>query len=122
MNSRGRTKGLNTWRRKQCQACKAMFTTTEAVDTEQAIRVKKVKALEPFIYEKLFLDVYDSLRHRKTAHIDAKRLSATIMSKLMPCKSGVIEKEEIQTTALGVLKRFDKAAATYYAAHHKPTS
>ncbi|HEX5456602.1 MAG TPA: hypothetical protein VFW77_04540 [Candidatus Saccharimonadales bacterium] len=119
MNSRKRTKGLQTWRRRECGTCGAVFTSIEQVDTEQSLRVQKESGIiEPFLYEKLFLDVHDSLSHRKTAQTDAKSLSATVMMKLFPCKSGVLKTSEIKYAAIEVLKRFDKSAATYYRAHY----
>lgn len=121
-NSRGRSKGLSTWRRRQCLDCKSVFTTEEVADTEQSIRVEKNSGLEPFLYEKLFLDVYESLSHRKTAYTDAKRLSATILSKLLPCKRGVLKDTDVIAAASEVLKRFDKAAYTYFRAHHSKTN
>jgi transcriptional regulator NrdR family protein len=90
----------------------------ETVKADLSIRVSKNTGLEPFAYEKLFLDVYDSISHRKTAQMDAKQLSATIISKLIPCRTGVLKSSEIKATALEVLKRFDKAGATHYKAHH----
>ena len=119
INSRKRVHGLQTWRRRQCNTCKTVFTSIETADSEQSIRVsKKSGTLEPFLYEKLFLDVYDSLSHRKNRHTDAKGLSATIITKLFPCKSGVLKTSEIKYAVSEVLKRFDKSAATYYKAHH----
>ncbi len=121
VNSRANAKGLRTWRRRQCTGCKAVFTTNEAPDMEISIRVKKDSVLEPFLYEKLFLDVHDSLTHRKTAYTDAGTLTSTIILNLLPVKSGVVSVKEIQEAVSKVLKRFDKAAATYYAAHNKGT-
>lgn len=117
-NSRGRLGGLTTWRRKECSSCFAVYTTLETVDLSSSIRVQKKKGIEPFIYEKLFVDVYDSLLHRKTAHTDAKELSATILSKLLPIKSGVVSSEEIKHSTLEVLKHFDKPAYIYFGARH----
>lgn len=117
-NSRSRAKGLATWRRKECFECSAIYTTLESVELSSAIRIKKNDVLEPFIYEKLFIDLYDSLSHRKNAYKDARGLSSTILSKLLPAKGGVISIEEMKHAVLEVLKRFDKAAFTYFQAHH----
>lgn len=120
-NSRARLKGLSTWRRRQCSVCGAIFTTGETADIALSVRVRKDSSLEPFLYEKLFLDVYEALSHRKTAHTDAKGLTDTILLKLLPCKTGVVQDSEVKEAALEALKHFDIAAATYYKAHH-PTS
>ncbi len=117
-NSRSSAANFRTWRRRQCISCQAIFTTEETADLKQSLRVKNGASLRPFIYEKLFLDVYESLSHRKTAYTDAKGLTDTIILKLLPCKSGIIQNTEVKETALEVLKRFDSAAFTYYKSHH----
>jgi transcriptional repressor NrdR len=119
VNSRKRSKGLQTWRRRRCISCRAVFTSIEKADAEQSLRVRKESgAIEPFLYEKLFLDVYRSLSHRKSRHMDAKSLSDTVVTRLLPCKSGILQSSEVKYAAMEVLKRFDKSAATYYRAHH----
>lgn len=119
VNSRKTAKGRQIWRRRKCTGCNTVFTTDEQTVLTLAIRVKsKNNGLKPFLREKLYSDVYDSLSHRKTAYSDAQRLTDTIISKLIPCRTGVIGRSEIKNAALEVLKRFDKAAATYYKAHH----
>ena len=95
-----------------------LVTTNEHPDIGLSIRVKTTAGLQPFSREKLYSDVSDSLSHRKTAQTDAEALVRTIISKLLPCNNGVLETHEIKSAAIEVLKRFDKAAATYYRAHH----
>ncbi len=118
-NSRPAEKGYKTWRRHQCRRCQAVFTTIERPDLALALRVRtSASGLRPFIYEKLWLDVYDSLSHRKTAYTDATELTGTIISKLIPAKSGSIGSHEIKQAAIEILKRFDKTAFTYFDARH----
>jgi transcriptional regulator NrdR family protein len=89
------------------------------VDTEASLLVSSAGRLEPFSRDKLLIDVYDSLRHRKTALADATALTLTIWSQLQgPIEEGLIDREEIIKTVASVLKRFDKAAATHYLAFH----
>lgn len=65
------------------------------------------------------MSVYDSLKHRKTALDDATALTDTIISKLYAhVDTGHIESRQIIQSASLVLKRYDKAAATYYEAYH----
>lgn len=118
VNSRRTSQGLRVWRRRKCRACNAIFTTGENIDMESAIRVRKNNVLKPFLSEKLFLDVYESLSHRKTAYKDAGVLTDTIISKLIPQKDGIITSDELKYAILETLKRFDKVAATYYEARH----
>lgn len=117
-NSRRRTRGFATWRRRQCQNCLAIYTTSEVPELDSALRIRKNSVLEPFVYEKLLLDMYSSLGHRKTAYTDARQLTSTILVKLLPAKTGVLKSTEIKNTVLEVLKPFDLAAFTYFEAHH----
>ena len=81
--------------------------------------VHKGKASEPFLRDNLFATVYDSLKHRKSALTDATALTNTAISKLYAlANDGVIERDVITTVVETILRRFDKAAATYYKAFH----
>lgn len=118
-NSRLQKRANRIWRRRQCLNCGAIFTTEEQVVTEQSILVRKISAVEPFSRDKLLLSLYESLRHRKTAVSDATGLTDTIWSQLLPhIQHASVTREDIVKTAASVLKRFDKAAATSYAAFH----
>jgi transcriptional repressor NrdR len=119
-NSRSRQKGLQTWRRRQCQSCQAVFTTIEGAQEEHSLVVKRANAYEPFLRDKLLVSVYESLKHRKTALTDASALTDTIITTLMPkFASGQIDNQTITAVAKGVLSRFDDAAAVHYQAYHQ---
>jgi transcriptional repressor NrdR len=119
VNSRPQKRLNRVWRRRTCMTCGTTFTSTEAVDLGGSITVRDMKQLEPFQRDKLLMSVYDSLKHRKTALSDATGLTDTVISKLYPLmKDAVVDKSSIGQTTWVVLKRFDKAAATYYAAFH----
>jgi transcriptional repressor NrdR len=119
VNSRHQKKANQVWRRRQCLVCKAIFTTLEAVDATQALRVQDNKRFEPFSRDKLLLSIYDSLRHRKTATADATALTNTILSQLYPqIENALLERDGIVEISAAVLERFDKAAATSYRAFH----
>jgi transcriptional regulator NrdR family protein len=99
--------------------CGTTFTSSEAIDLSGSITVRSLKQLEPFQRDKLLMSIYDSLKHRKTALNDATGLTDTVISKLYPLmKDAVIDRFSIVRTTTDVLKRFDKASATYYAAFH----
>lgn len=122
VNSRHQARGNRVWRRRKCLACKALFSTEEAARLEAAWRVAIAGSgrLQPFSRDKLFLSVYDSCQHRKTALGDAEGLTATIIRKLAAhVKDGTIEKSDITGVAQVALNRFDKAASVYYGARHK---
>ncbi len=80
------------------------------------------RGLSPFARDKLLLDVYESCRHRKTAISDAAALADLIVAELLRLKhGGLLERSQVVRTTHRLLERFDKTAATVYAAYH-PTS
>lgn len=75
--------------------------------------------LQPFSRDNLFMSIYDSLRHRRTALDDATALSSTVLRKLYPLiKKARLERKDIVETAAQTLDKFDKVAATHYRAFH----
>jgi len=118
-NSRPQKRLNRVWRRRNCQNCGAIFTSTESIDLSGSVGVGSGSHLQPFQRDKLLFSVYDSLRHRKTAQTDATWLTDTIIAKLLPhIKDATIQKQQITQTSLSVLKNFDKPAATHYQAFH----
>jgi len=120
INSRLQKKANQVWRRRNCTACGAIFTSIERVDTEQALSVVKNDAHQPFSRDKLLFSIYDSLKHRKTAESDATALTATILGKLMKATDeATITRQKIVDLTYEVLNNFDNAAATHYQAFHQ---
>lgn len=77
------------------------------------------KQLVPFSRDQLFASVHDSCRHRPTAIGDATALTQTIITDLTRAqRAGIVATRDIFIAAHTVLQRFDKAAATVYAAYH----
>jgi transcriptional repressor NrdR len=119
INSRHQKKANQVWRRRKCLHCQAIFTTIEATDATQALRLRRKTRLEPFSRDTLLLSVYDSLKHRKTAATDATGITTTILGLLYPLATeAVIERDVVVELVRQVLKRFDKAAAVHYQAFH----
>ncbi len=121
VNSRHQRRNNQIWRRRQCVSCKNIFTSVEQASLAGSVVIRKnSKDIEPFSREKLFLDIYDCLKHRKTAVSDAKALSDTIISRLIPrIKDASLTHEDIIESVSEVLRRFDKAAHVHYLAFHK---
>lgn len=123
INSRPQKRANTIWRRRKCNHCQAIFTTGELVDLEKSLVVVSDGSFKPFLRDKLFVSVYESLRHRKTALADATALTDTIISRVVPKSlSGSLDKEVLLITVVEVLDRFDKVAATHFAAYHPVTS
>jgi transcriptional regulator NrdR family protein len=119
VNSRSQKRTNGVWRRRTCLSCGTTFTSVEAPDLAGSVTVKSYEQLQAFQRDKLFLSVYDSLKHRKTALRDATELTDTVLHKLHPhMKDAVVFKDVITETVHVTLAHFDKAAATHYAAFH----
>lgn len=75
--------------------------------------------LEAFSRDKLYVSIYEACRHRDTAARDATALSLVVVGDLLKLiKNGQLARDELTSTTHRALKRFDTAAATYYAAYH----
>jgi transcriptional repressor NrdR len=120
VNSRLQRKTNQVWRRRQCLSCKAVFSTQETVQHELAWLVSDKGRFEPFSRDKLFLSLYKSCEHRKTALSDAKGLTDTVIGKLQPHLEGsTLKAGDIAAVAQVALNRFDKAASVHYQAFYK---
>jgi transcriptional repressor NrdR len=117
-NSRLNKKLNRVWRRRACEACGEIFSTYEQADRAKAWRVAKGKTLSDFERDRLFISLHKSLGHRPSAISDAAALADTVVMLLTKRPEGVISAQELSQAAYGVLKRFDGAAATHYAAFH----
>lgn len=119
-NSRHQKRANNVWRRRQCLGCHTVFSTIESPDMELSITVKRLNGdLQPFLRDHLLVSVYDSLKHRKSALMDATRLTDTVLGNLYALtESSVLERDVIVTVVTTVLEHFDTVAATHYAAFH----
>jgi len=120
-NSRPQKRRTQVWRRRACKACGAVFTSIEAIDLSQAMTVQQTDAtsLVPFDRDKLFISLYESLRHRPLAASDARALADTVAGQLITkAEHSRVTSRIIRELALGALQRFDQAAATHYAAFH----
>jgi len=119
INSRPQLRTNQTWRRRKCLHCGAVFTSVEAIDLAKALSVSSKGELHAFSRDKLFISIYESCRHRPAANKDAGGLTDTIISKLVSASTdGLVGGATIINTASEVLKRFDTAAAIQYGAFH----
>ena len=119
-NSRPLVRSNRIWRRRSCKNCQAVFTTVELYDPSQTWMVV-VAGSQPaaFMSEKLFLSIYESLKHRPSALRDAKYITETVINKLSrTTNNGLISNVLIAKTVSISLNRFDKVARTHYQAFH----
>jgi transcriptional repressor NrdR len=121
VNSRHQKRANQVWRRRRCDNCQSVVTTVEGLDYAASLSIKTgTGALRPFQRDILFISVYDSLRHRKTAVSDAEALTATILRELPRTFTAerAVDRAELIRLVVSTLQRFDKAAAVQYAAFH----
>ncbi len=123
VNSRPQKRSNQVWRRRYCVRCTVTFTSIETPVFSDVFFVtdenKNPEDYEPFSRDKLFLSIYDAVKHRKTAVADAGALTRTVLGKFYPhLDEPMVDTQEITAKTLEVLKRFDKAAATHYRAFH----
>jgi transcriptional repressor NrdR len=120
-NSRPQRRLRQTWRRRVCTSCGAIFTTNEMVDLATSLVVRrKDDTMTPFRRDQLFVSILQAVGHRDESIMDAGALTATITAKLIDsAKSAALGTGDITRTALQTLERFDSAAAVQYAAYHK---
>jgi transcriptional repressor NrdR len=120
INSRPQKRLHQTWRRRTCVDCGAMFTTNESIDFGTSVTVRQENGrLRPFNRDELFMSVYRAVGHRERPITDAAALTSTITSKLLSGADAALKPNDITKATLAVLKRFDRAAAVQYAAYHK---
>ena len=121
INSRPQKRTHQTWRRRACTNCGAIFTTHEVVELESSVVVRHIDGrLDAFRRDKLLISIYKAMGHREKPIDDAGALAATITSKLLDLsKTAAIEAADISKVTFQVLKRFDDAAAVQYAAYHR---
>lgn len=119
-NTRQQRRTNRTWRRRSCEGCGAVFTSSESPDlSKSVVVVLPTGAFSAFQRDKLMISVYDAVRHRKTAQADATALTDTIIAKILAvADAGGITRNNLTQITLGVLAAFDTAAASHYAAFH----
>ena|SRR6185437_13880580 len=118
-NSRHQRRNNQVWRRRQCLACKAVFTTNEAVDMSSALLVEKNGQSEPFLSDLLFADVLLAMIHRKDRYTVARELTSTVIAELLdePNKP-LFKPARISLATSRALARFDEQAWLRFTAEH----
>jgi len=120
-NSRPQKRLGQTWRRRECERCGAIFSTIEVADLASSLRVQFIDGtLLPFERDKLFMSIVAALGHRSDAVTVSSALTATITAKLLKTAQGAcVTREAICTAAAVTLDSFDTAGAVQYRAYHK---
>lgn len=123
-NSRLQKRLNQIWRRRRCFSCGGVFTTHELPELSSSIMfAAEPRRLQPFSRDRLFISIYECCKHRASAVEDAVELTRTSLSFLQSqVTEGSLQREQVVTSVLAVLKHFDKVAATMYQAYHPSKS
>lgn len=119
-NSRANKKQSSVWRRRQCPACGAVFTTYErpSLADNKPIHLPSGET-DTFNLGKLTLSIAQAFTHDPhVAEYQAFWLAQTV-EDILSSQREVITPEDIEATTHTVLKRFDELAAVQYAARHQ---
>lgn len=120
VNSRLQKRANRVWRRRRCLRCGNIVSTLESPDYTTSISFRGPQGrLGPFLRDKLFMSLYTSLGHRKTALEDAGALTDTVLGALPGVlQHGIIERTLLIKLVADTLGRFDTPAAVHYRAFH----
>lgn len=118
VNSRAQKRANSVWRRRKCDSCGAIWTSVERSELHTIWRVSKDGHLLVFRTETLLISLYEALKHRKTADIDAKYVCDTVIQKLSAKHVAILPTALIVKTSYDILRRYDKVAAALYNATH----
>ncbi|HZP55314.1 MAG TPA: hypothetical protein VFB03_00915 [Candidatus Saccharimonadales bacterium] len=107
------------WRRRQCKACRAVFTTHEGIELPSALLVVYRGSTEPFLPDKLYTEVLLALQDRKDPYIAAREVTDTVINSLLKLpEKPAYKTHKISKETAKVLKRFDHRAWLRYVAEH----
>jgi transcriptional repressor NrdR len=116
-NSRLQKRNNQVWRRRQCLACQAVFTTHESVELESALSVEQNGQNQPFLPDLLLKELMLDLSHRKDVHTASREVLGTIVRQLLALPQKPLYKPaDIAQVTSEVLKRFDRRAYLRYLA------
>lgn len=117
VNSRHQKRLNSVWRRRRCLNCHAIWTTDEQIRGSSAFMVQDDELVD-FAPEKLLISLYEALKHRKTAEIDAQYIKNTVIKNIQLNGEPVITVEQIVAECVAVLRNFDKLASDLYKTTH----
>lgn len=120
-NSRHIKRVNGTWRRHSCNVCGSTFSSIEAPDLSSSWIVAKSKtnSLEPFHRNKLYISLYEALRHRNNPMNDAEEICNTIIEASRDkIRDGLLLLDDLQDIICTTLSNFDESGLVYYKAYY----
>lgn len=121
-NSRPHKKTPTVWRRRNCPACNATFTTNEVVaDDAYELRVVGSQSeTEAFSFPRLMLSIHAALSHRPTpgSADEAYWLAQTVAQTIQAGATDSVTAAALAEETWAALSRFDATAGIQYGARH----
>lgn len=121
INSRPHKKTPSVWRRRQCRACGATFTTSEVVaDQAYGFRVTADGSATEFSLPRLMLSIVAALSHRSSPNVadDSYWLAQTVAQALQATATDTVTLSALTEETWETLSRFDATAGLQYGARH----
>ena len=120
INSRHQKRNNQTWRRRQCVSCQAIFTTHEQIELTSTLSVREADdSLMPFVKERLFSSLLLACDGLNDPYGTATELTATVINELRG-KAGdaMVSSKDIAATTGQILRRFNAKAFLKYVSQH----
>ena len=117
-NSRPRLKEASTWRRRQCSKCALIFTSEERPALDYAVQVSTGNQTKPFSVGQLTLSIAKAFVHNPEKGTDSAYELARSVEQQLAMLEEPLTADLIRLTTANALERYDKLAATVYAAQH----
>lgn len=122
INSRPHKKTPSVWRRRECKACGAVFTTSEVIsDHSYQFRIKNASGgLSAFSLPRLLLSIIPALHHRDVSSVadESYWLAQTVAESIQATATDVIPSHVLAAEVYRTLSHYDATAGIQYGARH----
>lgn len=118
-NSRYQKRSNQTWRRRECIGCHAVFTTHEQIELTSTLTVMTPdNDLMPFMKERLFSSILFACEGLNDPYGTATELTATVISELRTKGGALLTNSDIASASGKILRRFNAKAFLKYVSQH----
>lgn len=121
-NSRPHKKTPSVWRRRECTACMAVFTTTEVVADDSYLFNIETRdgSKSSFSLPRLMFSIAPALSHRTSTETadECYWLAQTIAQTIQATASDTVSSQSLAEQAYETVSLFDATAGLQYGARH----
>lgn len=117
VNSRATRNNTQTWRRRKCLGCSAIFTTYEQPNLSFIMVRKKSGQNERYSRAKLFAGMYGATLSIPNKELVVEELTCEVEDRLLDLRQKEVTTEQIATAVLQVLHERNTAAFARYLAY-----